>query len=176
MRNELMFSLREAFKMLCRPDMNIPYLLVGIGTAKDGSKKIMTVLTDINSNPWQDTDVIFLGSVDLSRLKQGDADCVLAEYEKKLEKYLDGGQRSKTMIKTYADAVDMCVDFHNKIGEMDLALCRQGGHPDVAMNVTDKFLQDELLLAQNAVRRLRYILLEKEHNERKQEEKKKCFG
>lgn len=89
LRSQLLFSLREAFKMLCQPNDWNPYLLVGIGTAKDGCKKVMTVLTNIDSNPWQDTDVAFLGTVNLSRLKPGDADRVLAEYKEKINQYVD---------------------------------------------------------------------------------------
>ena len=88
-RNELKFSLHEAFEMLCQPNDWNPYLLVGIGTAKDGCKKVMTVLTNIDSNPWQNTDVAFLGTVNLSRLKPGDADRILAKYEKKIDEYVD---------------------------------------------------------------------------------------
>ena len=76
------------------------------------------------------------------------------------------------MIKTYTEAVDAFMEFYNKLGEMDRAFCRQGGHPDVAMNVTDKFLQDELIKAQDALRRLKYILLERWHKEIRQQEGK----
>ena len=88
-RNQFLVSLREAFKMLCVPNKRIPYLLVGIGTAEDGVKKVWTVLSNINGNPWQDSDVKFLGTVNLSELKPGDSDRMLAEYEKKINEYVD---------------------------------------------------------------------------------------
>ena len=89
-RNQLLVSLREAFKMLLFPDSRNPYLLVGIGTGSDGCEKIMTVLTNIHSNPWQDTDVTYLGTVDLSRYKPEDSDSVLAKYENRVNEYVDG--------------------------------------------------------------------------------------
>ena len=88
-RGKLLFSLREAFKMLCVPNKMNLYLLVGIGTVENGVKKVWTVLTNINSNPWQDADVKFLGTVNLSELKPGDSDRILAEYEKKINEYVD---------------------------------------------------------------------------------------
>lgn len=75
------------------------------------------------------------------------------------------------MITNYTEAVDATTKFYNQISEMDRALCRKGGHPDDAQNVTDRFLLEKLIQVQRAVLSLQYTLLEKEHQEARRKEK-----
>ena len=69
------------------------------------------------------------------------------------------------MIKDCSDAIEAIKEFNNKLHEIDTALCRQGGHPDQANWIVDRFLYNQLCRVQREMSSLHNSLADRQRKE-----------
>ena len=66
---------------------------------------------------------------------------------------------------TYSDAMKELLGWRRRLSELDFLLCRKGGHPDLARQVTDRQLHNALIRIYDAIAATLEVILLREEEE-----------